>query len=288
MYTYVTSKIAIIMATFNGELFLREQLESLFNQSNKDWELFIRDDCSSDGTINVLNEYMSKYSNVHLVNDNLGGLGPRDNFFQLMKVVDAPYYMFCDQDDVWFKDKISKSYSVMKEIEQTNPSVPILIGSDCITCDSNLNQIYASHWEHLRINPNKFLNKNAISVYPFITGASMIFNRMARDICFPFPSNMPDNKPMYDWWICLKVIDKGVVRILNEPTRFYRQHSSNVSGGMDKLYVTYWNKLINILSVYRHNQERARVFCLLNLGNSYKYYILKLWFLLKMVFYSKN
>lgn len=285
---YTTDKIAILMATYNGEKFINEQIDSLINQTNMDWELYVRDDMSSDKTVAIVNEYCSRYSNIHLVHDDLGGLGPRDNFLRLMKVVDAPYYMFCDQDDVWFTDKISKTFELLKHVEHTNPVAPILIGSDCTTCDADLHPIFRSHWEHLRINPHKFLKKKAVSVYPFITGASMIFNRQARDLCFPFPDNMPPNKPMYDWWICLRVIDKGVVKILDEPTRFYRQHSCNVSGGIDKLDSSYIRKFRNILSVYKHNQERANVFCKLHLGTTFKYYMLKFWFLLKMLSYNKH
>lgn len=280
--------IAILMATYNGENFISQQLDSIVSQSFCDWELFIRDDGSTDNTIAIIKEYENTYPNIHYIEDDLGSLGTRDQFLHLMKIVDAEYYMFCDQDDKWFEDKIEKSLIKIKLTESNNPNKAILIGSDCAICGSNLEVVNPSCWDHLRINPSDFLNIDGIFVYPFITGASMILNNKVKEVLPPIPVGLPRNRPMYDWWILINVYRSGVVDLLDEPTRYYRQHSNNISGGLDKLDTSYMSKLINIRKSLKANKTRSHV--LKELGyNPLKYYFYKMIYLNKMInYHHKN
>ena len=276
--------IAILMATYNGGKFLREQIDSVINQTNKDWQLYVRDDCSTDDTMSILKEYAASHDNIHIV-DNYGKrFGPRDNFMYLLDAIDADYYMFCDQDDVWFLDKIEKSLALIKENEKRHPGKPVLIGSDCTTCDGDLRVVHESHWKFLGIQPEKFLNFNAMCVYPCITGASMILNKAARNAVKRIPEGCPPNRPMYDWWVLLNVLKSGVVDILNEPTRYYRQHANNVSGGADKLDNSIAHKLKSLRKVLHANHVRANVLKKIGFGGPAKYYFLKAKYFCKMRF----
>jgi len=106
------------MATYNGEQYLRYQLDSILNQSFKDWRLLIHDDGSVDNTLSVIKEYQEKYPEkiIHL-NDGMRTGGAKNNFFHLMKNATAEYIMFCDQDDFWLTTKVQKSLDKIKDIE---------------------------------------------------------------------------------------------------------------------------------------------------------------------------
>ena len=94
------------MATYNGERFIAEQIESIQRQSYKNWRLLVSDDCSTDGTLDVVRRYAAEDGRIRIVSEGVKHGGAKENFFSLMTCSDAPYCMFCDQDDVWLPDKI--------------------------------------------------------------------------------------------------------------------------------------------------------------------------------------
>lgn len=280
--------VSILLATFNGGKYIRQQLDSIKNQTFDDWVLFVRDDGSTDDTLDILAEYANNDPRIILIKDNLGSLGVRDQFLHLLSTIQADYYMFCDQDDVWFQDKIHKSLKRIQDLENANPNQAILVGSDCTICGPELEIKNNSCWDHLRINPREFLNYNGICVYPFITGASMILNRKARDIIPKMPDGLPKNRPMYDWWVTMQVFKHGIVDLIYEPTRFYRQHSNNVSGGIDKLDNSYFHKLGHIRDIIKANKMRAKVLDIIGYRPTIKYWFYKLIYLSKMMRYKSN
>lgn len=155
-------------------------------------------------------------------------------------------------------------------------------------CGPNLEVINQSCWDHLRIDPKKFLTYNGICVYPFITGASMILNRAARDIIPPIPAGLPKNRPMYDWWVLIQVYKHGIVDLLEEPTRYYRQHNNNVSGGIEKLNNSYWHKLRHIKKIIEANKTRAKVLTAIGYRPMIKYWFFKAVYLCKMMNYKHS
>ena len=110
-----TDKIAILMATYNGEKYICQQIDSILSQTCKDWELYIHDDGSTDNTIAAVESYVEKYPDkIHLIDGKSTG-GAKYNFFYMFGQVEAPYYMTCDQDDVWKKNKMSEIERVFED-----------------------------------------------------------------------------------------------------------------------------------------------------------------------------
>ena len=109
--------LAILMSTFNGEKYLKEQIDSLLNQEYEAFDIYIRDDGSTDQTVSILENYEHIYPNIYLLKDTQGNIGVFKSFMYLLSQVHADYYMFCDQDDVWLSNKISMSMKRMNELE---------------------------------------------------------------------------------------------------------------------------------------------------------------------------
>ena len=228
-----TDKIAILMATYNGEKYICQQIDSILSQTCKDWELYIHDDGSTDNTIAALESYVEKYPNkIHLIDGKSTG-GAKYNFFYLFGQVEAPYYMTCDQDDVWLDKKIELTYDKMLTIEN-KADVPCLVYTELRVVDSELNTIadtmsgYQSLDCHKR-TINQFILQNSV------TGCTMMVNMALRDKMLHITDI--DNTIMHDWWAALVAAQFGKTAFIDEPTILYRQHGDNSLGalGINKL-----------------------------------------------------
>ena len=228
-----TDKIAILMATYNGEKYICQQIDSILSQTCKDWELYIHDDGSTDNTIAAVESYVEKYPDkIHLIDGKSTG-GAKYNFFYLFGQVEAPYYMTCDQDDVWLDKKIELTYDKMLTIEN-KADVPCLVYTELRVVDSELNTIadtmsgYQSLDCHKR-TINQFILQNSV------TGCTMMINRALRDKMLHITDI--DNTIMHDWWAALVAAQFGKTAFIDEPTIVYRQHGDNSLGalGINKL-----------------------------------------------------
>lgn len=228
-----TDKIAILMATYNGEKYICQQIDSILSQTCKDWELYIHDDGSTDNTIAAVESYVEKYSDkIHLIDGKSTG-GAKYNFFYLFGQVEAPYYMTCDQDDVWLDKKIELTYDKMLTIEN-KADVPCLVYTELRVVDSELNTIadtmsgYQSLDCHKR-TINQFILQNSV------TGCTMMVNRALRDKMLRITDI--DNTIMHDWWAALVAAQFGKTAFIDKPTILYRQHGDNSLGalGINKL-----------------------------------------------------
>ena len=137
-------KIDILLATYNGEKFVKEQIESILNQTYENFNLIISDDASTDNTLNILEEYEKKDTRIKVFKKEKNK-GLIDNFEFLLKNVTSDYFMFSDQDDIWKKDKIEKSINKLKE-ESLG-----LVYTDLEIVDEKLNVIYPSYWKYKQI-----------------------------------------------------------------------------------------------------------------------------------------
>lgn len=125
-------KIAILMATYNGEKFIEKQILSIIDQTVTDWDLYISDDQSTDNTVKIIKEYENKDQRIHLYSGDKKG--PRNNFLKLFSKIESDYYFFCDQDDLWEKDKIK---TMIKSVKEYDMNVPLLAYSNLECIDAN-------------------------------------------------------------------------------------------------------------------------------------------------------
>ena len=219
--------IAILMATYNGEKYLTEQIDSIISQTYTDWKLYFRDDSSNDKTVNIINEYCNKYPDkLFLIKDNLECKSASKNFIQMLnyiaKLEKFDYFMFSDQDDVWKEDKIEKTLAV---IEQENNEIPILVHTDLEVVDSELNTLSKSFIKYRNLDSDK-KDLSHLLIQNNVTGCTMMFNKKLIE-----KINSNSNCiAMHDWWLTLIATTFGKIKFLNESTIYYRQHSNNVVG----------------------------------------------------------
>jgi len=219
--------ITICMATYNGEKFLPEQMDSIISQSNQDWQLLIRDDGSDDDTVSIVEEYASRLpEKIKLIKDNETHLGASLNFGRLLKQTNTEYIMFSDQDDIWLPNKIELTLNAMKKTERGNQDKPILIHTDLKVTDSHLNTIANSLWNYQKLFPETGDNLNKIMAHNVVTGCTVMINKAAKTVSLP----VPPEAIMYDWWLALNVCRNGKIVYLPIQPILYRQHSQNQIG----------------------------------------------------------
>lgn len=218
--------IEILLATYNGEKYLKQQLDSILCQIYKDFHITIRDDGSTDNTIEIINDYIKKFPlKISLQKDNYICKSPCLNFLALMKKCNSDYIALCDQDDVWKKNKLFLEYSKMKELERENDIyIPLLVHSDLAITDKNLNIKYKSFFKYKKLT--RFGNINRLLTENNITGCTCLFNKALLEIV----KEMPRQIKIHDWWIGLIASCFGEIGFVNKPLVLYRQHSSNAIG----------------------------------------------------------
>ena len=245
--------ISILLATYNSEKYINDQLDSLFNQTLNDFLLYIVDDGSSDRTISIIKDYCKRYKNIIFLDRKGKGYGAMDNFMWLLDKVDSDYYMFCDHDDYWLPNKIELSMQNMKMMEEENKNKPIVICSDLVVVDKHLNVIDQSFWHFSKLNPNVLSKKKYLQTCNFVTGCTMLLNKKAKDVSFP----LGDKALMHDYWVALKTVaNKGIIKYINTPLILYRQHESNVLGAVKfGGYDYFFNKKRSFRSSYKSNKR---------------------------------
>jgi glycosyltransferase involved in cell wall biosynthesis len=224
--------IDILLATYNGEKYLNQQIDSIITQTYKDWQLLIRDDFSTDNTVNIIKNYTCKYPDkIRLIEDNKGHLGLAQNFGALLELALSEYIMFCDQDDIWLPNKIELTLNTMKAAGQTWPNTPLLVHTDLKVVDEMLKPIAESFWKLHRISPESDCQLKKIIYRNIVTGCTMMINKKAKEISMPFP---PEAR-IHDWWIALNVVKYGKIIHIAMPTVLYRQHIANLIGAKKSL-----------------------------------------------------
>jgi len=219
--------IDILLATYNGEKYLKQQIDSILAQSNRDWQLSIRDDGSSDDTVKIIKDYVAKYSDkIRLIEDSSGRLGPALNFGKLLEQAAGNYVMFSDQDDIWLPNKIDLTLNAMRASEKNYPNMPLLVHTDLKVVDAELKPIADSLWNHNKICPDTGNDLKKLIYRNVVTGCAAMINRKAVEISIP----IPPQARLHDWWIALNVAKYGKIIYISTPTVLYRQHSQNIIG----------------------------------------------------------
>lgn len=248
--------IAILLATYNSELFIREQIDSIINQTYRDWVLYVRDDCSTDSTPDILKEYEEKYPDKIVILDNSGkSLKAYLNFVDLMKNVDSQYYMFCDHDDIWVDKKIDYSIEKMKELEGLHPDKPIVVHTDMYVVDNDMNVMADSFWKYSKFMPDH-VSFAELVLCNSVNGCTMLFNDLAKQVSM----NNIQNARMHDMLVAQSVAANGGVIVgIPQKTVYYRQHSCNVVGAKEVGVSTYLNKFKTIKNVYQDNVKTYKM-----------------------------
>ncbi len=231
--------IDILLATYNGEQFLAEQIESILAQTYQDWQLFVRDDGSTDNTLNILQKYAETYpQKITIYEDDLHNLGAMHSFEQLLiKCACNQYTMFCDQDDVWLPNKIELFVQKMHEAEARFANLPLVIHGDMIVVDKKLNSIHHSFWQYSHIRPEILDDKlYFLAICNTITGCSCLFNQKAKQHMLPISAQAY----MHDAWLGLTTLkNRGKIIPIFEATMLYRQHNTNTLGAVDYKHVRF-------------------------------------------------
>ena len=220
-----TPKVQILLATYNGEKFLREQLDSIVNQEYKLWNLLIHDDGSVDNTISILNEYQNNYpKKIRLLIDQKIFSSASKNFMHLIekRCRKANLYCLCDQDDIWHKKKLKLIIEKYNLKEDKNP---VLIHSDLSLIDSDGKLLEKSHNKLINYQKN-LITKNTTLYYNPVPGCAMTINSALAD-----KISYSKYMVMHDWWILLSAIYENTTMLyIKLPLVKYRQHSGNVLG----------------------------------------------------------
>ncbi|MGK9172876.1 glycosyltransferase family 2 protein [Yokenella regensburgei] len=213
-------RVAILMATYQGERYISDQLDSFERQTYDNWQLIVSDDGSTDKTLDMVHDFASRNpAKVNIVN------GPRQgfvsNFLSLLfrDDIEADYFSFSDQDDIWFDDKLERAVAWLKEIPSDKPA------------------LYCSR-THLVNNDKESLGNSPLFrrlpsfsnalVQNIGGGNTMVMNKAARDL---IKQAGLVNVVSHDWWIYILISGaNGAIHYDSEPTLAYRQHGENLIG----------------------------------------------------------
>lgn len=219
-------KVFVLMATYNGEKYIKEQIESILNQSYTNWELLVRDDGSIDKTYDILREYEKCDNRIKIIQDELGNIGQCANFNILMQYCENKngYFMFSDQDDLWNNDKIEVSlYKIMDTERLSKTLEPTMIYTNYLVVDENLcfkNKAYSTS-----MNYSKKELASRLLVQNWIMGCTIIINKNLLGLSIGIPKEA-DN---HDNWLAILCSLTGEIVFLNEVTMKHRIHSNNVT-----------------------------------------------------------
>jgi glycosyltransferase involved in cell wall biosynthesis len=217
--------VHILLATYNGEQFIRQQLDSLFAQTFNNFILLVRDDGSTDNTVQIVAEYIEKFpEKIVLIKDEKKNVGATLNFGLLLEKADADYIFFCDQDDIWMKDKMEKELEALRALEKNNPGMPCVVFSDMKVIDEQDNITADSLWKELNLHP-RFFSLNRLLIQNIPHGCTMAINKQMHQLATPLPLEAM----LHDHWIALIAAACGKWTYLPEATLLLRNHAQNVT-----------------------------------------------------------
>ena len=250
--------ITIIMAVYNGQEYIREQLESLKDQTYTERRLVIRDDRSSDKTAEIVKKFSDEVEQevIFKVNEKPSG-SAKNNFALLINdAKESDYVMFCDQDDIWKKDKIEITFNKMKQAEERyGRDFPLLVHGDVEVIDENGNINADSMFEMSHINADSKLPQ--ILIQNHVTGCTMMCNKKLIAGISEYASS--EYIIMHDYLAALYASVFGKIEVIKKPLLSYRQHSGNSVGAKNNNNPVYLLKrLANGRKSYKEAMETSR------------------------------
>ncbi len=219
--------VTVLLAAYNGEKYIRDQLESILNQTFDHLSVVISDDLSTDGTPAVIREYEERYpGRVRSLRNSERSGSAQNNFFRLLIAAPDEYVMLCDQDDVWLPDKVEVTLGEMKRLEtEWGMEVPLLVHGDLSVTDKEGLILHKSmaEYQKIAVHDNRFSH---YLVENNITGNTVMLNRAF----FRLLADIPKECVMHDWWLGLLASCFGRISYIDRPLVLYRQHGDNQVG----------------------------------------------------------
>ncbi|WP_156021229.1 glycosyltransferase family 2 protein [Streptococcus ruminantium] len=214
-------KVNILMSTYNGQRFLPEQIRSIQEQTYTDWELFIRDDGSSDRTREIIQDFVNQDRRIYFIEEEPGeNIGVIKSFHRLVNYDVADYYFFSDQDDIWLPDKLEVS---LQKAQMYPMDKPLMVYMDLKVVDQQLEvmteSMIRSQSHHANTELVQELTENTVT-----GGVAMINHHLAQ------MWRVTENILMHDWYLALLASAFGTLVYIDQPGELYRQHSDNVLG----------------------------------------------------------
>ncbi len=251
--------IDILLPTYNGEKYLKEQIDSILNQTYKNIRLIISDDCSKDSTPKILEEYRGKDERIelYLQKENIGVV---KGIEFLLKKVKSNYYMLADQDDVWLPMKVEKSIETLKK-ENAD-----LVFGDLEVVDQDLRTMYPSFGDFMLLNRkiNKYINSYKVNyLYNCVTGCTVLSKKEFIEKILPIPTE--SKYLIHDHWIGLVVALNGKLAYMPEKYIKYRQHGNNQVGtdkishgfkNIEQVRELFINVKLGVFGTYVNNKEK--------------------------------
>ena len=218
--------VDIIMGTYNGERYIKEQIESIIKNTWNNWRIWVCDDGSTDKTEEIVKIYQEEYPDKIFWKPNEKNKGAAINFLDGARKAQGDYVMFCDQDDYWLPNKIEDTVNCMKQAEaQYGEKTPITVFTDATVVDEQLQTIMDSFHKSSKLDTSK-LDLSHMLMENKMMGCTMLLNRALLEKLKKFPKKVR----MHDWWAGIVAAAYGRIIYLDKPTMLYRQHTNNVVG----------------------------------------------------------
>lgn len=217
--------VEVLLATHDGERWLAEQVESIRHQTYPDWRLVIRDDASSDGTLELARRLAARDDRITVTARPTPSGSAARSFLELVAGSRGRYVMLADQDDVWLADKIEVTLARMRELESGAGDPPALVHTDLSVVDADLRMIEPSMVRSQMLDGAETRLAALVTQNP-VTGCTVMLNRALADLITP-PF---DGVAMHDWWLVVAAAAFGGVGYVDRPTVLYRQHGANAVG----------------------------------------------------------
>ena len=221
-----TLVIEVVLPTYNGAAYLREQIASIDQQTLRPQRVLLRDDGSSDGTVELLVSLKREYGDWLELLPSDGNLGCTANVNRLLEVTQAPYVALADQDDVWLPHKLKDSLALLQQLERCRGAqTPLLVHSDLDLIDGEGTRLGSTYLRYQHLDPLRTAPEH-LSITNVVTGCTVLMNRALLAAALPIPAEAT----MHDHWLSLVASCLGEIAWLPQPTVLYRQHRDNVIG----------------------------------------------------------
>ncbi len=249
-------KVAILLASYNGEKYIAQQLQSIMDQTYQNFMCYVRDDGSSDRTVEIVKTFVEKKpDHFTLVSTRSNSHGSKYNFYELIqyykRFCNEEYVMFSDQDDLWRADKVGEE---VERIEGSSCPTLVFCGQEIVNED--LTTVQTSI--HAKVKDyNKY--PNSLSYRNVAAGCTICINREL--LLRAFADITPDKFVMHDWWLMLVAAYLGKIIYIDKPLMQYRQHGNNVLGADNNNYIGKAQKYLKNFRRSIHDRKTQAELC---------------------------